>query len=158
MTTPSGVPSSSSEHQQERAGVEIRLSGIPDDAEIFYDGFKVMENPFRVKRGKTIVQLRIIQEGFRPYKVSIIPSSDLDLDVKLKPLEKRETVPQPAQPSARVQDEFQAPQIEQQVVKEKKNTTKRKTIGKESDGRKRSGRVKDFSRAGRGAVIAEDFE
>ena len=78
-----------------KTGVEITIEGAPDGARIYYNNTPVPMNPFRVKKGDTIVPFRVEADGFQPYATSLVPSKDLVVEVALT-----ESAPtQPAEPA-----------------------------------------------------------
>ena len=67
-------------------GAEITIKGAPDGARIYYNNSPVPMNPFKVKKGDTIVPFRVEADGFQPYATSLVPSKDLVVEVSLTPV------------------------------------------------------------------------
>ncbi len=63
--------------------VNILIKGAPPNARFFYDDLLVTQNPFKVQRGQTITQLKVVAEGFEPRTISFVPSEDRELEVRL---------------------------------------------------------------------------
>jgi len=76
-----GTPAVSAQNR----GVQITIHGAPADATIFYDGAPVSMNPFRVRRGETIVPIRVEMPGHKPFLDTVVPSKDLAIEVILVP-------------------------------------------------------------------------
>jgi tRNA A-37 threonylcarbamoyl transferase component Bud32 len=75
--------------------VTITVRGAAADAKIFWDGYLVPHNPFKVGRGEALVPMRVESRGRKAFKVSIAPSADQIVDLAAK-----ETVaPRPAEAS-----------------------------------------------------------
>jgi serine/threonine-protein kinase len=66
-------------------GVRITIEGAPDGARIVFDGARIPENPFRVRRTSLYVPLRVEADGFEPYTTSVMPDADKNVVVELKP-------------------------------------------------------------------------
>ncbi len=64
--------------------VQITIKGAPKKARIYYEDSLVLANPFRVKKGETIVPLRVETPGRKQIKISIVPTKDQIVDVKAK--------------------------------------------------------------------------
>jgi len=71
--------------------VKIEVKGTPEGAKIYYRDAIVPVNPFWVKKGKSLVQLRVEAEGFETFKYSVQPSENRVVEVVLKPVEKKKT-------------------------------------------------------------------
>ena len=56
--------------------VTITVTGAPFGAQIYWDGYLVTSNPFKVKRGEALVPLRVDLRGRKPFKISISPNGD----------------------------------------------------------------------------------
>ncbi|MBI5489645.1 MAG: serine/threonine protein kinase [Deltaproteobacteria bacterium] len=59
--------------------VGISLQGLPENAEVFWDGAKVDAVPFRVARGDVAHRLEIRADGFEPYSKMVTPDQDVSL-------------------------------------------------------------------------------
>lgn len=81
-STPTGIPAVSAQNR----GVQITINGAPAEATIFYDGAPVSINPFRVRRGETIVPIRVEMLGHKPFLDTLVPSEDLAIEVSLVPV------------------------------------------------------------------------
>ncbi len=68
-------------------GVQITIQGAPSGATIFYDGAPVTMNPFRVKRGDTIVPIRVEMSGFQPFVTTVVPSKNTTVQARLVGIE-----------------------------------------------------------------------
>jgi serine/threonine-protein kinase len=79
---PAAIPAAAAAEQ----GVTITLQGVPEDARIIYDGARIPENPFRVKRSSLYAPLRVEADGFEPFTTSVMPDADKNVVVELKPL------------------------------------------------------------------------
>jgi serine/threonine-protein kinase len=66
-------------------GVRITVQGAPENARIVYDGARIPENPFRVRRASLYVPLRVEADGFEPYVTSVVPDADRVVIAELKP-------------------------------------------------------------------------
>lgn len=64
--------------------VTITVTGAASGADIYWDGYLVTRNPFKVERGEALVPLRVEARGRKPFKVSITPNEDQIVDVKAK--------------------------------------------------------------------------
>ncbi|HUT79371.1 MAG TPA: serine/threonine-protein kinase [Polyangia bacterium] len=76
-------------------GVQITVQGMPEGARIIYDGARIPENPFRVKRSSLYVPLRVEADGFEPFTTSVVPEADRIVLVEVKPVA---AVAEPAAP------------------------------------------------------------
>lgn len=56
--------------------VTITVRGAAGDARIYWDGYLVTENPFRVERKEALVPLRVESSGRKPFKISVSPGED----------------------------------------------------------------------------------
>jgi hypothetical protein len=61
------------------------VQGLPEGARIVFDGARIPENPFRVRRTSLYVPLRVEADGFEPYTTSVMPDADKNVVVELKP-------------------------------------------------------------------------
>ncbi|MBI5501459.1 MAG: protein kinase [Deltaproteobacteria bacterium] len=68
----------------EELSVGISLQGLPEGAEVFWDGAKVDAVPFRVARGGVAHRLEIRAEGFEPYSKMVTPDQDVALAPDLR--------------------------------------------------------------------------
>jgi hypothetical protein len=78
-------------------GVEITVQGLPEGGRIFYDGARIPENPFRVKRASLYVSLRVEADGFEPFVTSVMPDADRTVMWEAKSVA---AVAEPAAPEA----------------------------------------------------------
>ncbi len=71
--------------------VSIAVKGAPRKAKIYYEDSFVPINPFKVMKGDTIVPLRVELPGHETFRISVIPSKDQVVRVKLvrKPKKKK---------------------------------------------------------------------
>ncbi|MCP4604653.1 MAG: serine/threonine protein kinase [Proteobacteria bacterium] len=153
---PDGDPKESGSNLTDK-GVQIEVLGAPKEVKIYYENSLILENPFRVKFGKTIAQLRVEAEGYNVFRVSIIPSKDQIIEVAMRPIAKDSTVHKKVFDTLRLSDS--------QVKSKKKKSaatsspsvlrTQAKSLEKASV---KDPEKKEFTKAGRGTVIAEDFE
>jgi serine/threonine-protein kinase len=67
--------------------VSIEVRGVPDGAAIFYDSAPMPTNPFSVPVGDAVVPLKVQATGFEPFAVSVVPSKDQQVQVRLIPLD-----------------------------------------------------------------------
>jgi len=105
-TTPEKTPAASASTLATagpKDGVQITVSGAPSGAQVLYDGAPVSMNPFRVKRGQTIVPIRVELEGYQPFVTTVVPSKDTTVEVSLQAL------PSAAMASAMAADSASAP-------------------------------------------------
>ena len=84
-STPAEIPVAAEATLPAGQGVQITVQGAPDDARIVYDGARIPENPFRVKRASIYVALRVEADGFEPYVASVVPDADRIVIVEMKP-------------------------------------------------------------------------
>ena len=61
--------------------VAIALEGVPDGAEIYFDGLKVPGNPFRVKHGSALVPVQVKAEGLETFETLVAPDKDQTIKV-----------------------------------------------------------------------------
>lgn len=87
---PAVTPSKKTTQSTPDDGVKIDVVGIPVEAKVYYEDMLILDNPFRVKHGKTVKQLRIEAAGYEPYKVAVIPSKDQQIEIEMKPAVKTE--------------------------------------------------------------------
>jgi len=73
--------------------VRVEIRGAPDGAKVFYDSARVLMNPFNARKVDAVVPLRIEAEGFAPFAVTVIPSEDRVVAVKMEPLPADEPAP-----------------------------------------------------------------
>jgi tRNA A-37 threonylcarbamoyl transferase component Bud32 len=79
--------------------VTITVRGAAANAEIYWDGYLVTRNPFKVERGEALVPLRVESRGRKPFKVSITPNEDQIVDVKAKGVVPGSAASGPAEPA-----------------------------------------------------------
>ncbi len=63
--------------------VSIAVKGVPRNAKIYYEDSFVPINPFKVMKDDTIVPLRIELDGYETFRISVIPSKNQVVKVKL---------------------------------------------------------------------------
>ena len=100
-----GTPAVSAQNR----GVQITIHGAPADATIFYDGAPVSMNPFRVRRGETIVPIRVEMPGHEPFLDTVVPSKDLAIEVILVPVPAQDAMAPSSSGSASTQREAPPP-------------------------------------------------
>ena len=119
--------------QQAQNSVKIELKALPTDAKVYYNDSLVLKNPFWVKRGRSMANVRIEKVGFKPFKIMIQPTEDHIVNVDMAPLS-------PAQSGAK--------------TKASKKQT-RKTTPKKPESAKNK---KELGNSGRGSKFTDDFE
>jgi serine/threonine-protein kinase len=72
--------------------VTLTVNGAPDGARIYFDGVLITVNPFNVKYGEAGLPLKVEAEGHLPFEITVIPSSDQLVPVKLEPAPAKEPV------------------------------------------------------------------
>lgn len=75
--------------------VVITVKGVPEGSKIYYNDSLVTVNPFRVDQGETLVPLRVESRGRRPFKISLTPSVDQVVNVKLGKVSKKPSEDKP---------------------------------------------------------------
>lgn len=116
-------------------GVEIKIEGHPEGAKIYYEDFLILENPFRVKRRKTVARIAVEAEGYKPFRVSVNPTKDQVVKAMLVPLPREsEAAPPPS------------PAVKSEQATEKKSETPADKLRK----KRRKNR--------KNMIIAEEFE
>ncbi|MBW2536428.1 MAG: serine/threonine protein kinase [Deltaproteobacteria bacterium] len=80
--------------------VRITVQGAPEGATILYDGAPVPDNPFEARKGRGIVPLRVLADGYEPFAVSVVPDRDKAVEI--------EAVAIPEEPPEDVGDEVDA--------------------------------------------------
>jgi serine/threonine-protein kinase len=66
--------------------VRVEIKGAPQGAQVFYDGGRVLMNPFNARKVDAVVPLRVEAEGFVTYAGTLVPSEDRVVEVELSPL------------------------------------------------------------------------
>ena len=116
--------------------VSIAVKGVPRKAKIYYEDSFVPINPFKVMKGDTIVPLRVELAGYETFRISVIPSKDQVVRVKLVRKTKKKTAKPATKPAEKPQGK--KPQSEEP---EEESPAKKK--GKQSKGRKFLKSLKD---------------
>ncbi len=132
-------------------GVQITLQDVPEGARIYVNDSIVTSNPVWLKKSHIIVPFRVEMDEFEPYRISVRPSKDRSVWVKMKKIEpKTEDPPEKA--------EVAKPKAPTKTVKTA--TTKKKDSA--SSSKKKSEKTKPagkkLNKNKRGLEIAEDFE
>jgi len=133
---PAVVPMPAVSPSPETEGVQIDVRHVPEGGRILYDGAPVPMNPFRVKKGATIVPLRVEADGMEPFVISVIPEKNLTVEAVWKPLLNEEPVS--ADPAV-------------QPVRKPSRPTR-------ADGGKKAATGSTIREDRRGAMISEEFE
>jgi len=76
--------------------VTITVNGAPDGARLIFDGVLITVNPFNVKYGEAGLPLKVEAAGYQPFEITVVPSSDQIVPVKLEPAPEAAPADQPA--------------------------------------------------------------
>ena len=117
---------------QKDEGVEIKITGHPTGAKIYYEDFLILENPFRVKRKQTVARIAVKSPGFETFRVSVIPSQDRVVSVSLSPTpEETEAPPPPANQEAETAGQKASRASEKRSRKKRSKSRKNMMIAEE---------------------------
>jgi hypothetical protein len=68
--------------------VEIAVTGIPENATIYFGEAKMPKNPFTVPSSKTMMQLKVSAPGYEDFLRWLEPSRDQTVTAELVPMTK----------------------------------------------------------------------
>ncbi len=145
---PVAVPRETSNNE---IGVQITLQDVPEGARIYVNDSLVDSNPVWLKKSHIIIPFRVEMDAFEPYRVSVIPSKDRSVWIKMKKIKtKTEDSPDKAEPVE--------PQAHTKTVKTAATKKKGSSSSEKKKSKKKEPAGKKLIKNKRGLEIAEDFE
>ena len=63
--------------------VTVRVTGLPEDATIFYDGKRMGDNPFSVPYTENVMTIRVEAPGFEPFSATLVPNRNTSVMARL---------------------------------------------------------------------------
>jgi serine/threonine-protein kinase len=69
------------------SAVTITLEGVPPSARTFFDGQRVLANPFNVSASSAVTSIRVEMDGHEAFLATVVPSQDTTVRVILTPTE-----------------------------------------------------------------------